>query len=190
MNESEDLRPWKTLSRETVLELGKFLTVESHTVEWPGGRVIKEWPWVIAPDASIILPVTADQEFLCFRQTKYAVEGTSLAPVGGMIEPGEAPLAAAKRELLEETGFEASNWDDLGSYKADPNRGIGTRHLYLATNARRVAEPDSDDVEDQNLLFFTRDELMAALLSGEFKVLSWMAVVALALHHLDLREKQ
>lgn len=78
-----------------------------------------------------------------------------------MIERGEVPLDAAKRGLLEQTGFETSDWFNLGSYKADPNRGIGTRHLFLATNARRVAEPDSDDVEDQHLL--SRAELMTDL---------------------------
>ncbi len=52
-------------------------------------------------------------------------------------------------------------------------------------DAHHVAEPDSDDVEDQHLLFLSRVELMEALITGEFKVMSLMAVVALALHHLD-----
>ena len=52
-------------------------------------------------------------------------------------------------------------------------------------DAHHVAEPDSDDVEDQHLLFLSRVELMESLITGEFKVMSWMAVVALALHHLD-----
>ena len=97
----KDLRPFKTLSRRTVLTQGRFLTVESHTVESPDGQVIDDWSWIIGPDAAIVLAMTADHKFLCFRQTKYAVEGTSLAPAGGMIEPGEDPLEAAKRELLD-----------------------------------------------------------------------------------------
>jgi len=117
LEEGSDLRPWKTLSKETVLDMGKFLTVENHTVEWPDGRVITDWAWLIAPDAAIILAVTPDQKFLCFRQTKYAIEGSSLAPPGGMVDDGEDPLEAVKRELLEETGFAASDWSSLGSYK-------------------------------------------------------------------------
>ena len=90
MNENK-LRPWKTLSRSTILDHGKFLVVENHTIELPDGEIIEDWPWIIIPSAAIVLAVTAEGEFLCFRQTKYAVDGTSLAPVGGMIEPGEEP---------------------------------------------------------------------------------------------------
>ena len=82
------MKPLKTVSRETVLEMGKFLTVEKHSVELPDGRVIPDWPWVITPDYINVVAVTDDGKFPIFRQTKYSVEGTSLAPVGGYIDPG------------------------------------------------------------------------------------------------------
>lgn len=179
------LRPWKTLSRRTILKHNKFLTVESHTVQLPDGQVIPDWPWIISPDAVIVLARTVAGQFLCFRQTKYAVQGTSLAPIGGMIDAGEEPLVAAKRELLEETGYAAENWQHLGSYALGPNRGIGVMHLYLVENAERVGEPNSDDLEDQQLLHLEKAELEAAMLAGEFKVLAWAAVVALALHRIE-----
>src|SRR5512139_3112346 len=97
---------WKTLARETVFDRGKFLRVEDHTVQLPDGRVIEYWPWIITPDFINVLAMTEAGEFLCFRQVKYAVAGEALAPIGGYLEPGEEPLAAAKRELLEETGYE------------------------------------------------------------------------------------
>jgi ADP-ribose pyrophosphatase len=181
----KELRPWETISRQTILQHNKFLTVESHTVRLPDGRLIPDWSWVVAPDAAIVVAVTADGRFLCFRQTKYAVEGTTLAPVGGMLEPGEAPATAARRELREEMGYEAGEWVNLGSYVLDPNRGVATMHLFLALNARRVAEPDSDDLEDQELLLLSRGEVERALRAGAFKVVAWSAVVALALNYID-----
>lgn len=179
------MRPWKTLTREIILNQSKFLIVEEHSIELPDGRIINDWPWLITPDFVNVLAVTEEEYFLCFRQTKYAVDGTSLAPVGGYLEPGEAPLAAAQRELLEETGYQASEWIDLGHYVVDGNRGAGTAYLFLARGARRVAEPDADDLEELRLLHLSRPELEAALAAGEFKVLSWAAIVALGLRHID-----
>lgn len=175
------MQSWKTLSRQTVLEYSEFLTVESHTVELPDGQVISDWPWLVTPDYINVVAVTEIGEFICFRQTKYGVEGTSLAPVGGYLEADEDPLDTAKRELLEETGYESHSWLSLGSYTVDGNRGAGTAHLFLARDARRVAEPISDDLEEQQLLHLSRSEFEAALAAGEFKVLAWATIVALAL---------
>jgi ADP-ribose pyrophosphatase len=147
----------------------------------PDGRVIDDWPWVITPDFACVVAVTPDNCYLCFRQVKYAVDGTTLAPPGGYLEPGEDPLAAAQRELLEETGYEAGEWIDLGRYAVDSNRGVATAYLYLALGARRVAEPDADDLEEQELLLLSRAEIEAALDAGAFKVVPWAAGVALAL---------
>jgi ADP-ribose pyrophosphatase len=182
---SKKLRAWETLSKKTILEHNKFLTVESHTVKLPDGQIIPDWAWVIVPSAVIVLAMTGDGQFLCFRQTKYAVTGTVLAPVGGMLEPDEIPLEAAKRELLEETGYAAAKWVGLGSHILDPNRGMAIMHLFLALDTIPVAEPHSDDLEDQELLLLSRSELEEALNAGEFKILAWSAVVALALNYLS-----
>jgi len=182
---AKELRVWETLSKKVVLDYSKFLRVESHSVKLPDGQIIPDWPWIIVPSAVIVLAVTEDEKFLCFRQTKYAVEGTSLAPVGGMLEPNESPLEAAKRELLEEMGYESPDWVNLGSHILDPNRGVATMHLFLALNAKKAAEPDSDDLEDQELLMLSQTEMENALKAGEFKILAWSAVVALSLIHLS-----
>lgn len=178
------MQTWKTLSRRTILKRGKFLTIENHVVQLPDGQVIEDWSWVITPDYINVLVVTQAEEFLCFRQTKYAVNGTTLALVGGYLEPNEDPLAAAQRELLEETGYQADDWTYLGGYAVDGNRGVGTAHLFLARAARRIAEPNADDLEEQELLLLRRSEVETALMVGEFKVLPWAASVALALCYL------
>lgn len=177
----EALEAWKTLARRTILEQGKWLRVENHTVQLPDGQVIEDWAWVITPDYVNIVAITDEGKYVCFRQTKYGVGGITLAPVGGYIEPGEVPLVAAQRELLEETGYRAAEWVDLGSYVVDGNRGAGNAYLFLARGARRVQEIDADDLEEQELLLMSQAEVQEALLAGEFKVVSWATVVALAL---------
>jgi hypothetical protein len=66
-------------------------------------------------------------------------------------------------------------------YAVDANRGVGKAHLFLARGARRVAEPVGGDLEEQELLVLSREELERALAEGQFKVLAWAAVVALGL---------
>ena len=178
------MKPWKTKARKIVLDKRPWLTVENHTVELPDGQLIPNWPWIITPDYINVVAVTEDEHFLCFRQVKYGVEGTTLGIVGGYINEGEAPLAAAQRELLEETGYKAPDWLSLGSYIVDPNRGFASGHLFLARQARYVAPRNADDLEEQELLLLTREEIESVLEKGEIKVLAWAATVAFALRHL------
>ena len=184
-SENVPLRPWKTLARKTILDRGRYLVVESHTVELPDGRVIEDWPWVITPDFVNIVAVTESGQYLCFRQTKYSVEGESLAPFGGYIEPGEDPLQAAQRELQEEAGYQAADWSTLGHFPVDGNRGAGTAHFFLARGAYLIGQTTSDDLEEQHLVLLERAEVELALAAGQFRLLPWAACVLMALQYQD-----
>lgn len=177
---------WQTLARRPVLQVGdgRFLSVEYHTIQLPDGHIIDEWPWLDTPSFVNVVAETTDGRFICFRQTKYAAEGVTLAIPGGYLEPNEEPLDAVQRELREETGYAAEEWIFLGRYVVDGNRGNGFAHLYLARGAHYVQPIDADDLEEQEMLFLTKSELMAALAAGDFKVLPWAANVALSLPHL------
>jgi ADP-ribose pyrophosphatase len=179
-----NMKPWKTKTRHTILDQQPWLVVENHTVELPDGRLIPDWPWIITPDYVNVVAVTEDERFLCFRQVKYGVEGTTLGIVGGFVDNGEALLKAAQRELVEETGYESAEWTPLGSYRVDPNRGVAMGHLYLARQARYMTPRNADDLEEQELVLLTRWEIETALERGEFKVLAWAASLALALRQL------
>jgi ADP-ribose pyrophosphatase len=175
------MQPWKTLSRQTILNHSKWLRVENHTVQLPDGRVIPDWCWVIMPDYVNVAALTEDGQYVCFRQTKYTVTGTSLAAVGGYLDPGEEPLSAAQRELREETGYIAPEWINLGVYKVGGSHTSETAYFFLARGAYQVTAPASDDLEEQELLLLSRQEVETALRAGEFKVLAWATIMALAL---------
>ncbi len=183
------MQPWKTIARRLILPHSKYLAVEEHVVELPDGRRIEDWAWVITPDFVNLMAETEQGKFIFFRQTKYAAGAVTLAPVGGYMEAGEQPLQAARRELLEETGYQAEEWIALGSFPVEANRGMGRGHFFLARRARRVAEPDSDDLEEQEILLLDRGEVEQALLRGEVKVTVWIAAITLALQYLYAQPK-
>jgi ADP-ribose pyrophosphatase len=177
------MKPWKTRERTVVLERGKFLRAEDHTVELPDGTVIEQWPWLELPDYVNVIPETHEGKFLFFRQTKYAVGKETLAPVGGYCDVGEDPRKAAERELLEETGYTAHEWIDLGHYVVDGNRGAGNAHLYYARGARKTTERSADDLEEQELVSLSRAQLRHSLEKGDVRVLAWAACIAMTLMH-------
>lgn len=178
------MEPWTTTDRQVVFQPdgGRFVTIENHQVALPSGQVIEDWVWIDTPAFVNVLVQTADEDYLIFRQTKYAVDGVTLAVVGGYIEQGEDPAVAARREVIEETGWQPDTLTPLGAYAMDGNRGSGIGHLFVASGATPATEKlPSDDLEEQELVRVSRQELRDALLNGEFKIASWAATVAMAL---------
>ena len=88
-------------------------------------------------------------------------------------------LEAAKRELLEETGFVSDSWVELGGYTVNANQGAAVSYMFHATGCNRIAGPCSDDLEDTVVLFLSRDELLAAITRGEIHLLTQIALVSI-----------
>ena len=126
------------------------------------------------------MPLLDGDRTILARSFKLGVGTISLSLPAGYLENGEAPLAGAKRELLEETGHEAREWIPLGSYVVDGNYGSGAMHAFIAKGARKVKEPASGDHEEQELLTMPFDDAVAKLLGGEVAQLATAAALGLA----------
>ncbi|SFU86747.1 NUDIX domain-containing protein [Pseudoduganella namucuonensis] len=88
---------------------GHFLQVHRDSVTLPNGNVTGR-EYIKHPGAVVILPVLDDGSILLERQFRYPLDRVFIELPAGKIDPGEDPLACAKRELLEETGYSASDW--------------------------------------------------------------------------------
>ncbi|PRP86564.1 Protein BCS-1, isoform a [Planoprotostelium fungivorum] len=196
LSSRRELQPWKCLSSKEILHTGKWCTIEEHEISLPtrvyteggksemsGSTIIPKWIWIKSPSFINVAAVTKEGKWVVFHQTKYAcmksLNSNTLAPVGGYIDENEEPLVAAKRELLEETGYVSDNWVDLHASVPDANRGCGIGHLFLALDCEFKGHGESDDLEEQQLLLLSTDEIEDAILNGEFGVQSWIATLSM-----------
>ena len=173
-------QPWETIARRKVLDRHPWLTVWSEDVRLPGGQVIPDFSTVEMPDYVIVVALTADNLVVTERNYKHGPRRVGLHLPAGYLEPHEDPLAAAQRELREETGYAATEWQALGAFASDGNRGGGTGHLFLARHAQLVTAPDAGDLEELVILTLPLDRLLAATRTGEINVVSTAAAVGLA----------
>ncbi len=173
-------RPWRGLGRRTLLRQPPWLTVGEESWALPDGRVVEHFQWLATHDWAMAVAVTAAGRVLVERCFKPGIGRVALLLPAGAIDPGEAPEAAMRRELLEETGYAADDWTALGSFRLDPNYGVSTGHLFLARGARKVAEPDGRDLEEIEVVELTLGDALAAARSGELASMGSAACLALA----------
>eukprot|EP00823_Brevimastigomonas_motovehiculus_P006845 TRINITY_DN57_c8_g1_i1.p1 TRINITY_DN57_c8_g1~~TRINITY_DN57_c8_g1_i1.p1 ORF type:complete len:296 (-),score=77.78 TRINITY_DN57_c8_g1_i1:318-1205(-) len=181
------LQIWRTVEKKTIHKSGKWLTLESHKVELTDTKktVIPEWAWINSMDFINVACVTKDHQWVVFNQTKYGVgvslHSNTLAPVGGYLNEGENPLEAAKRELKEESGYVSNNWVKLHTGIPDANRGAGIGYLFLALDAEFAGKSESDDLEEQQTMLLSTDDIEHAVMLERFKVHSWSLTMAMSL---------
>lgn len=133
-------RAQETISNDRCLVGSRWMQLRQHTLRSPADSVIDDWLFIDYHDRVNVLAEIGG-EFQVMRQKKYALEDrSSLAVVGGIIEPGRDvdAAAAARRELAEEIGLMTQELVPLGRFRTDVNRGMGWVNAYLARNCQPV----------------------------------------------------
>jgi ADP-ribose pyrophosphatase len=174
------MRPWRTLARRTLLSRPPWMEVGEERVGLPDGREVDGFLWVRTRDFVAIVAVTDRDEVILIRSYKHGPRTVSLAVPAGYIEETEDPLAAAKRELQEETGYASSDWSSLGRYVVDGNYLVATEHIFLAIAATKVAEPASGDLEEMEVVVVPLAEITEYVRRGEVVQLSSAAALAIS----------
>jgi ADP-ribose pyrophosphatase len=156
--------PYKVLS-SALRYRNRWMTVREDRVIRPGGH---EGPFGVVEmiAGSSVLALDGEDRVHLVREYKYALGRDSLEVISGGIDEGETPLAAAQRELREEAGLAAAEWEEMAA--VDPfTTAIRCRnHLFLARGlAQMAAAPD--DGEELTLVTLPFDRALAMALAGE-----------------------
>ena len=175
---------WKTLSQKYLIEK-PWLTARVDKVELPTGAIIDEYYVLEYPDWVNTIAITKDGMFVFVRQYRYAIGKTVNELCAGVIEKGEDPMDAAKRELMEETGFGGGKWQKWMTISANPSTHTNLTHCYLAMDVERMDVQHLDQAEDIEVRLFSREEVMEMLEKGEI----WQSLMAAPLWKYFAKEK-
>jgi len=178
---SKVIQPWKRLDAHLVLSAAPWVAIYQEQVQLPSGRVLDDFYRIVLPDFAAVVALTAEQELVMVRGYKHGLGQVVLSVPAGYMEQGEAPLAAAQRELLEETGYAAAEWKDLGKFVVDGNRYCNTMHLFLAKHAQWVKPSQSDEREEVQVELISSRWLIEAIRKGEIHHLVTVSAIATAL---------
>ena len=181
------MKRWQILSSKVLIDRRPWLRLIEQDVRLANGHVIQGYLLAEVREYAVAFALTEDGRVPLVRQYKHGVGKLSYDIPAGYLDAGEEPLACARRELLEETGYAADEWQQLASAVLDTNRGPARAHLFLARGARLVAVPRLDDTEDLAMQLHTPDELRAMVRTGQIDAMASVACIMLALDALKGR---
>lgn len=178
------MKKWQVTRSDLVLDK-KWARVRRDTCVTPSGTTVDDYYYWEGGDFAQAFTLTDDGRVVLVRQYKHAVKDVVLELPAGLVPvEGENPLQTARRELLEETGFAASQWGHLGTLNVSSAKATTQAYLFLATHARPIGDPTPDENEDLESLLVTIPDLLDFITAGQIRDASSVACCLLALRSL------
>jgi 8-oxo-dGTP pyrophosphatase MutT (NUDIX family) len=156
---------WKQLKSRYLIKRWWMNVREDH-VRLPNGHEMEEYHVLEYPDWVCVVCLTEESELVLVEQYRYGIDETTLELPSGVIETREEPLEAAKRELLEETGYVSPNWTLVGKAAPDPSRHTNWAWFYFASEAKVAAPQSLDPGEHLVVCRMPLEDAMAAAAEG------------------------
>ena len=186
----KDLLAWEEIHTEHLIK-DEWIDFRRSTYRFPDGRVFK--PFYTYSRRDYVVVVASDEEgnYLCVRQFRQGIrQVTTEFPAGGIERKdgkeygrqqgvsAEDALFAAKRELLEETGYESGEWEHLLTVPSNATIADNYAHLFMARNCRQVSGQSLDETEFLNVIKLSEKEIEQMIAEGEFQqamhVTAWL----------------
>lgn len=172
---THDDQYWRRVASNQLLDRPPWFSVHQDSVTLPNGNRIDDYHRIDMPSSAVVVLIDTKSRVLVLEQYRYGVDAYCLNLPGGRIDPGELPEAAAKRELLEETGYQAEEWSKIGQYSIHASYGCGSDHLFIAGKPHSVGAPTAQDIEGGHAVWMDADVIAARIGSGERMTLTAFA---------------
>ena len=174
-------RPWGRRSWEEIADCRVFKVRRDISTDPRDGRA-HDFYVVEAPDWVNVIPLTDDGQVVLIELYRHGTGEISLEIPGGMVDPGESHAAAAARELLEETGYEAGEVTPLGRTRPNPAIQDNWIHTFVARGVVRRSEPENAGTEQTVVRLFPLDRIPSLIAEGKIT----HSLVVTAFHLLGL----
>lgn len=164
----KEIKKWTTLESRYIIQR-PWLTARVDKVQLPNGRINPEHYVLEYPDWVNIIAITDEGQFVMIRQYRHGFDEVLTELCAGVAEAGETPLEAAKRELLEETGYGGGTWEQTMTIGQNPSICNNLTYCFTARGVKRLAPQSLDEGEDIEVTLMTEDEVRAMLDRDEMK---------------------
>jgi len=181
--------PWKKVGAPITLASSFCRKLLSQLYRNPHASGVEEFSLIIQTDGVVVLPLTEDHQVIACRQYRPGCHRILLGLPGGGFEDGvnETPTDVARRELLEETGYEADELTCLGYGWLSPTGSPTKTYCVLARHCRKRQAPKDDVQEVIEVVSMSLEEWVSQILSGEVSDPFAVLATVRALPHLGVR---
>ncbi len=162
-----DKLKWETLSTEYIIKK-PWATMRKDTCKMPDGTIVDDYYVLEYADWANAVAITEDNEILLVKQYRHAADVVLLEIPGGVIDAGEDPKTAMKRELLEETGYLFEDIEHISTIYPNPSTGNNRCHTFLARGGKLVQGQKLDAHEEIIVEKVSVKEVKQLLAEGKF----------------------
>lgn len=174
-------KKWKLISRNIVYDGSPYLKIFIDVIKLPNGKIINNYHRIEISNAVILL-IENNEKILVYKEYRHGINDVSLTFPAGGIEDNETAIDAAKRELLEETGYDAKNFNLINNYIVSGSYRFSELSYISVTGIKKIADPVAEDMENPEKIWMNRQQVKLALKNKKFIGLTYATA---ALHWIQ-----
>ena len=187
-NKADENLAWEEISTEHIVQ-DQWIDFRKSAYRYPDGRVFEPFYSYSRRDYVVIVASDTEGNYICVRQFRQGIkEVTTEFPAGGVerddgreygaTKASEETLEAAKRELMEETGYASDEWEHLLTIPSNATIADNYATVFRAKNCRLEGKQNLDETEVLQIYKYTEDEIETMIREGEFQqavhVMAWL----------------